>query len=157
MQGHGDLLSEARPAEVADVAAVDFDATLVGIVESQEQAHEGSFPRACGPHDGNHLAGIHTHVHILEYLAILFIAETNIAVANGVLNTLERNRIDRFFHFGFEIEDFEETARTAMAAGATQAPEDVPQDGRFAEGFIRDPVGQRVDLSVRGWLTKSVG
>jgi catechol 2,3-dioxygenase-like lactoylglutathione lyase family enzyme len=60
-------------------------------------------------------------------------------------------------HFGFEIEDFEATARTAMAAGASEAPKDVPQDGRFAEGFIRDPVGTRIDLSQRGWLTKSVG
>jgi catechol 2,3-dioxygenase-like lactoylglutathione lyase family enzyme len=60
-------------------------------------------------------------------------------------------------HFGFEIEDFEATARTAMAAGASEAPKEVPQDGRFAEGFIRDPVGTRIDLSQRGWLTKSVG
>ena len=60
-------------------------------------------------------------------------------------------------HFGFEVEDFEATARTAVAAGASEAPKDVPQDGRFAEGFIRDPVGTRIDLSQRGWLTKSVG
>jgi catechol 2,3-dioxygenase-like lactoylglutathione lyase family enzyme len=60
-------------------------------------------------------------------------------------------------NFGFEIEDFEATARTAMAAGASEAPKEVPQDGRFAEGFIRDPVGTRIDLSQRGWLTKSVG
>ena len=60
-------------------------------------------------------------------------------------------------HFGFEVEDFEESARAAMAAGASQAPKEVPQDGRFAEGFIRDPVGTRIDLSQRGWLTNSVG
>jgi hypothetical protein len=58
-------------------------------------------------------------------------------------------------HFGFQVEDFEATARTAMAAGASEAPKEVPQDGRFAEGFIRDPVGTRIDLSQRGWLTKS--
>jgi catechol 2,3-dioxygenase-like lactoylglutathione lyase family enzyme len=60
-------------------------------------------------------------------------------------------------HFGFEIEDYDATARAALAAGATKGPEEVPQDGRFAEGFIRDPTGTRVDLSVRGWLTKAVG
>ena len=27
----------------------------------------------------------------------------------------------------------------------------VPHDGRGNEGFIRDPVGQRVDLSAQGW------
>ena len=60
-------------------------------------------------------------------------------------------------HFGFEVEDFEATARTAMTAGASEAFKDVPQDGRFAEGLIHDPVGTRIDLSLRGWLTKSAG
>ena len=40
-----------------------------------------------------------------------------------------RDREEGIDHFGFEIEDFEATARTAMAAGATQAPEDVPRMG----------------------------
>jgi hypothetical protein len=44
-----------------------------------------------------------------------------------------------------------------MAAGASEAPKDVPQDACFAEGFIRDPAGTRIDLSQRGWLTKSLG
>ena len=60
-------------------------------------------------------------------------------------------------HFGFEVEDSEETSRTAMAQGAAQGRADVPNDGRFAEGFIRDPAGTRVDLSERGWLTEAVG
>ncbi len=34
---------------------------------------------------------------------------------------------------------------------------EVPQDGRFAEGFIRDPSGTRGDLSQVGWLTEAVG
>jgi len=29
----------------------------------------------------------------------------------------------------------------------------VPQDGRFNEAFITDPVGTRVDLSEAGWKT----
>lgn len=68
-----------------------------------------------------------------------------------------RDREEGIDHFGFEVDDFEETARTAVTAGATQAPESVPNDGRFNEGFIRDPVGTRIDLSTRGWLTESVG
>ncbi len=54
-------------------------------------------------------------------------------------------------HFGFEVESVQETARIAMEAGAKQEPKPVPRDGRFAEVFILDPVGTRVDLSERGW------
>jgi catechol 2,3-dioxygenase-like lactoylglutathione lyase family enzyme len=57
-------------------------------------------------------------------------------------------------HFGFEVDDIDETAKIAEAAGATQMPEATPRDGRFAEAFIRDPVGTRVDLSVAGWRTE---
>ena len=60
-------------------------------------------------------------------------------------------------HFGFEVDDREETASIAMANGATQGPQETPQDGRFAETFIRDPSGTRVDLSQAGWLTEAVG
>ena len=59
-------------------------------------------------------------------------------------------------HFGFEVEDSKETAALALRSGASQGRESVPRDGRFAEGFIRDPVGQRVDLSVQGWRTEAV-
>jgi catechol 2,3-dioxygenase-like lactoylglutathione lyase family enzyme len=60
-------------------------------------------------------------------------------------------------HFGFEVEDREALARTALANGAQAGPTDVPVDGRFNEGYIRDPSGTRVDLSERGWLTEPVG
>jgi hypothetical protein len=30
----------------------------------------------------------------------------------------------------------------------------VPRDGRFAEVFVKDPVGVRIDLSVAGWATQ---
>ena len=57
-------------------------------------------------------------------------------------------------HFGFEIDDIEATAKLAATAGATALPEAPPQDGRFAEAFIKDPVGTRVDLSTVGWRTE---
>lgn len=59
-------------------------------------------------------------------------------------------------HFGFEVDDLNEAAEAALEAGATQGPKDLPRDGRFAEVFVRDPVGQRIDLSVRGWRTEPV-
>jgi catechol 2,3-dioxygenase-like lactoylglutathione lyase family enzyme len=54
-------------------------------------------------------------------------------------------------HIGFEVENIEETARVAADLGAEQGPEALPRDGRFAEFFIHDPVGTRVDLSKHGW------
>jgi hypothetical protein len=39
---------------------------------------------------------------------------------------------------------------TAIAAGATGGTAELPKDGRFAETFVLDPVGTRVDLSP-GW------
>ena len=44
-------------------------------------------------------------------------------------------------------------ADSALEAGAQQGPRDLPRDGRFAEVFIKDPAGQRVDLSKQGWKT----
>ncbi len=64
-----------------------------------------------------------------------------------------RGRPEGIHHFGFHVERIEETARTAMEAGARKGPEGVPRDGRFAEVFILDPVGARVDLSEQGWKT----
>lgn len=57
-------------------------------------------------------------------------------------------------HFGFHIEDMEKTAKAAEEAGASQKASSVPRDGRFAETFVRDPIGVRIDLSVAGWATQ---
>lgn len=56
-------------------------------------------------------------------------------------------------HFGFEVEDIQKIAASALEGGAQQGSRDLPRDGRFAEVFIKDPAGQRVDLSKQGWKT----
>lgn len=61
-----------------------------------------------------------------------------------------RGRPEGIFHFGFEVENVEHAMHTAIEAGATKGTDSLPRDGRFAEGFIKDPVGTRVDLSL-GW------
>lgn len=76
-----------------------------------------------------------------------------IYVSDGYINLAlisARGRPEGIFHFGFEVENLEETANVAVAGGATP-PKRVPQDGRFNEAFIKDPVGTRVDLSEAGW------
>jgi catechol 2,3-dioxygenase-like lactoylglutathione lyase family enzyme len=60
----------------------------------------------------------------------------------------EREGID---HFGFLVEDMDETLKAADASGAQRAADKKPRDGRFAEMGVRDTVGQLVDVSVHGW------
>jgi catechol 2,3-dioxygenase-like lactoylglutathione lyase family enzyme len=61
-----------------------------------------------------------------------------------------RNRREGIYHFGVEVDDVKGAAQTALAAGATGGTAELPKDGRFAETFVLDPVGTRVDLSL-GW------
>ena len=56
-------------------------------------------------------------------------------------------------HFGFHVDDVAAAREKAVAAGGKPGSDDLPRDGRFAEGFIVDPSGTRVDLSVVGWDT----
>ena len=80
---------------------------------------------------------------------------TAIYISDGYINLAlitARGRPEGIFHFGFEVEDLEKTAAVAVSGGA-KAPKRVPQDGRFNEAFITDPVGTRVDLSEAGWKT----
>jgi catechol 2,3-dioxygenase-like lactoylglutathione lyase family enzyme len=61
-----------------------------------------------------------------------------------------RNRREGIYHFGIEVEDVSGAVQTALAAGASGGKAELPKDGRFAETFVLDPVGTRVDLSL-GW------
>lgn len=63
------------------------------------------------------------------------------------------NRPEGIYHFGFQVDDVEEGYQQALAAGAKPPFRDTPQDGRFNETFILDPVGQKVDIA-RHWKTE---
>jgi catechol 2,3-dioxygenase-like lactoylglutathione lyase family enzyme len=54
-------------------------------------------------------------------------------------------------HFGFHVDDVDAAAETAMQFGAKQGRSAAPVDGRFAEAYVTDPAGQRIDLSKAGW------
>jgi catechol 2,3-dioxygenase-like lactoylglutathione lyase family enzyme len=76
-----------------------------------------------------------------------------IYVSDGNINLAllpARNRREGIYHFGIEVEDVKRAVETAIAAGASGGKAELPKDGRFAETFVLDPVGTRVDLS-RGW------
>ena len=54
-------------------------------------------------------------------------------------------------HFGFQVEDMENTLRVAAASGAVGEAAAKPRDGRFAEMGVHDPAGTLVDVSTKGW------
>jgi catechol 2,3-dioxygenase-like lactoylglutathione lyase family enzyme len=54
-------------------------------------------------------------------------------------------------HLGIRINDLDVSLKTAYANGAKPSNRELPRDGRFAETFVFDPVGQRIDLSQQGW------
>ncbi len=62
-----------------------------------------------------------------------------------------RGRPEGIYHFGFEVEDVQKGMQDAIDAGGSKGSASLPKDGRFAEVFILDPVGTRVDLSKQGW------
>ena len=58
---------------------------------------------------------------------------------------------DRLGHFGFEVDDIEETGKKAAASGGSSKIAARPRDGRFAEYRIADTCGIGIDLSKGGW------
>jgi len=56
-------------------------------------------------------------------------------------------------HFGFLVEDMEET-RKRLALAEVPEPFDKPRDGRYAEWEAQDPEGNRFDIGVAGWYTE---
>lgn len=76
-----------------------------------------------------------------------------IYVSDGHINLAllpARNRSEGIFHFGIEVEDVKSAVETALGAGGRGGKTELPKDGRFAETFVVDPAGTRVDLS-KGW------
>ena len=77
-----------------------------------------------------------------------------IYVSDGYINLAllpARNRKEGIFHFGVEVDNLQEAVKTALSAGARGGTTELPKDGRFAETFVIDPAGTRVDLSQQGW------
>lgn len=82
-------------------------------------------------------------------------AQVGIYLTDGHINLAllpnSGQRPEGIYHFGFVVEDMAATAELAIANGAKPGSDDLPKDGRYAEGFILDPAGTRVDLTDRGW------
>lgn len=79
-----------------------------------------------------------------------------IYLSDGYINLAilpARERPEGIYHFGFHVDDLDTATEKAESAGGTQGPKGLPRDGRYAEVFIKDPAGTRIDLSEAGWKT----
>lgn len=77
-----------------------------------------------------------------------------IYLSDGYINLAilpAHNRPEGIYHFGFEVDDVKKGVEAVIAAGGAKGSMSLPKDGRFAEVFVLDPVGTRVDLSQQGW------
>jgi len=80
----------------------------------------------------------------------IFISDGRVNFALNV-PSIRRGELSRqgFSHFGFFVEDSEETYRRAEAAGALGTYP--TPSGVYAEGHILDPIGVRVDVAQEGF------
>ena len=58
-----------------------------------------------------------------------------------------------YHHFGFMVDDVDETSARIDAAGGTYLSGDVSLTGGFYEIKFRDPNGVIVDITQNGWVT----
>ena len=77
-----------------------------------------------------------------------------IYLSDGYINLAILPAVDRpegIYHFGFQVDDVRETGRIAKENGSQTGIAPRPQDGRFAEFRLHDPVGTPVDVAEGGW------
>ena len=83
--------------------------------------------------------------------------KTAVFVSDGYINLAiipARGEGEGISHFGFLVDDVQETARIAKEAGAQTGIAPRPRDGRYAEYRLHDPVGTPLDLAEQGWATE---
>jgi hypothetical protein len=84
-------------------------------------------------------------------------AQRAIYLSDGYINLAilpARGGKEGINHFGFQVDNVQETGRVGKEAGAQTGIAPRPRDGRYAEFRIHDPVGTGVDLSEAGWATE---
>lgn len=85
--------------------------------------------------------------------------EEAIYLTDGYINLavlpITHRKPEGMYHFGFEVDDVAGTLEHALACGGDPPPYQLPRDGRFAETFVVDPVGIKVDIAT-GWKTTPI-
>ncbi len=74
--------------------------------------------------------------------------EVNLAILNAN-DPKEPGHADGLYHFGFHIDDANETTKRIMEVYPEGAPKD--RVATYAEGRASDPDGNLIDISTTGW------
>jgi len=77
--------------------------------------------------------------------------EVNLAILNAT-NPKEPGHATGLYHFGFQVDDAEETDRRIKEVYPEGAPE--PRTATYAESRGKDPDGNLFDISTVGWGPK---
>jgi catechol 2,3-dioxygenase-like lactoylglutathione lyase family enzyme len=59
-------------------------------------------------------------------------------------------------HFGFYVNDLEETANKIVAFKSSTKIEESPRDGRYEDKRFHDPEGNRLEIALNPWGTEGV-
>ncbi|MET0502297.1 MAG: VOC family protein [Candidatus Binatia bacterium] len=59
-------------------------------------------------------------------------------------------------HFGFYVDDLDETARKIVAFKSSIKLEDSPRDGRYEDKRFHDPEGNRLEIATNPWGTEGI-
>ena len=71
LRHHAEILAQLVGGEMADVASVDGDAAVVGLVEPQQQLRQRALARARRAGQYRELAGLEREVQVLEEIGML--------------------------------------------------------------------------------------
>ena len=98
LQDDADVPPQGFLLELPQIASIQPDRTLSGIVKAHQQSHQRGFTRAAGPDNSDGLPWFDVKVDALQYRAVgLLIMEMHIVEYNFPLNVMNILRIGRPF------------------------------------------------------------
>jgi len=95
LQHHAEQVAQVVARHVVRVDAVDSNATVVDLVEAQEQVHERRLARAGGADDRHGLAGLDVQREVLDERSVRDVAERHVFERDVAARVLQHDRRDR--------------------------------------------------------------
>src|SRR5690606_31454063 len=77
-----DMLTQAQLRVLADITAVNRDASRCHVIEPKQQARQGGLAGARGAYDRNRLACANRKTDVVQYLSLRLISKAHMLKAN---------------------------------------------------------------------------
>ena len=117
LQDNSDVLAERWGGQVSQVDAIQQHSSLIHIVKSAEQIHQGGFATATSSDDADPLAGFNCETDILQDGAMAFIAKGDILEPDFSLEVCECRFLVRLFRFDRGIQQFKDAMAACQKTG----------------------------------------